>query len=494
MTDPAASERILVAAPLGRDASLMIDVLMEAGYQAEACASAAELIAEIERGAGMALVTYEFLDDAALDALGASLHRQPPWSDFPLLFFTPGDQDPAAAMAAERLQSLGNVGLLERPIRLVTLLSAVASSLRSRRRQYEMRALLSALQDGVLQRDKFLAMLGHELRNPLAAIVTAVEVMELTAARDAEADTGVRQRGVIRRQSRVLARLVDDLLDVARVTTGKIRLQLERVELPGLVRRAVDAERALAERQGVALRCRLDEGAGLATVADVTRLEQVLLNLLNNAVKYTPAGGAVDVTLSAVEGRAEITVRDTGIGIEPDVLPRIFDLFRQADGALHRSGGGLGLGLTLSRSLVELHGGSMAAASEGLGKGSTFSLRLPLAPAAASSPSAGTASPGTVAGKANGLRVFVVEDREDNRDGMVALLETLGCAVDSAADGQSGANRIVEVQPDAAIVDIGLPAIDGYEVARRVRRALGNHIVLAAVRALLDRTRARVAG
>jgi CheY-like chemotaxis protein len=176
-----------------------------------------------------------------------------------------------------------------------------------------------------------------------------------------------------------------------------------------------------------------------------------------------------------------ISIRDTGIGIEADVLPRIFDLFRQADRALHRSGGGLGLGLTLSRSLVELHGGSVHAASDGLGRGSTFSVRLPLAPAV-SSPDDGTSPVArTVARTPDALRVFVVEDQNDNRECLVALLETLGCAVDSAADGRAGAARIVDSQPDVALVDIGLPLLDGYEVARRVRRALGKHILLAAL-------------
>ena len=279
----------------------------------------------------------------------------------------------------------------------------------------------------------------------------------------------------------MLARLVDDLLDVARVTSGKIRMHLEPVDLAGLVQRSVEAVAAMAEQQCVAVRCSVESGPAITSVGDVTRLEQVLLNLLNNAVKYTPAGGRIAVSLSAKAGQAVISVRDTGIGIEAEVLPRIFDLFRQADRALHRSGGGLGLGLTLSRSLVELHGGSIHAASDGLGRGSTFSVRLPLAPAV-SSPADGTSPSAMAVPRApDALRVFVVEDQNDNRECMVALLEALGCAVDSAADGRSGAARIVEVRPDVALVDIGLPLVDGYDVARRVRRALGKHIVLAAL-------------
>jgi signal transduction histidine kinase/FixJ family two-component response regulator len=495
MADPERSERILVAAPLGRDGTLMTGVLAEAGYQTQSCASPAELASGIEGGAGLAVVTYEFLDEAALDALGSALRRQPPWSDFLILVFTPGEPSPASEAALERLMALGNIGLLERPIRLATLLSAVASGLRSRRHQYDMRELLRELRDGLLQRDHFLAMLGHELRNPLAAIVTAVEVMELPTSAGSEASA--RQRGVIRRQGRVLARLVDDLLDVARVTSGKIHLRLDRVDLPDLVRRAVDAVGVQAERRRIDIRCEVAAAAGAATMGDATRLEQVLSNLLSNALKYTPAGGTIDVRLAVEGNQAVMSVSDTGIGIEPEVLPHIFDLFRQADRALNRSAGGLGLGLTLARSLVELHGGSIAAASPGLGRGSTFSVRLNLAEAAA--PDADSTPTGTTAvgGPADGLRVFVLEDQDDIREGMAALLEALGCAVDAAADGESGAARIVETRPDAALVDVGLPGIDGYEVARRVRGALGQGIFLAALTGYgqaEDRERARTAG
>jgi signal transduction histidine kinase/ActR/RegA family two-component response regulator len=495
VTEPA-DERILVAAPHGRDGTLMIEVLARAGYQATACANAGELAAGIDEGPGLALVTSEFLDDTGLELLSAALRRQPPWSDLPVLFFTPGEPSSAADAASQRLQELGNVGLLERPIRMATLLSAISSGLRSRRHQYEMRRLLAALQEGVVQRDQFLAMLGHELRNPLAAIVTAVEVMELRAGEGEAADAKA-QRAVIRRQGRVLGRLVDDLLDVARVTSGKVRLQLEPVDLATLVRRSVEAVAAIAERQKVALRCRVETTRPLAASGDATRLEQVLLNLLNNALKYTPEGGAVDVTLAAQGGQAVIAVRDTGIGVEGDVLPRIFDLFRQADRALHRSGGGLGLGLTVSRSLVELHGGSMSAASDGLGKGSTFSVRLPLVDVPlAAAPEAAEASVAPNS-EVESLRVFVVEDQEDARSSLVALMEALGCTVESAADGRSGVAGILRALPDVAIVDIGLPLVDGYEVARRIRRALGPRIALVAMTGYgqaEDRARALGAG
>jgi signal transduction histidine kinase len=238
LTEPEASERIVVAAPHGRDGALMTDVLSEAGYRAVACASAIELAEAIDQGAGVVILTHEVVDEAALAPLDAALRRQPPWSDLPVLFFPPAELGPATEAAVSRLQALGNVSLLERPIRLATLLSAVAASLRSRRRQYELRAVLMELRDGVQQRDNFLAMLGHELRNPLAAIVSAVEVMELAAAREAGSDRSALHRAVIRRQGRVLARLVDDLLDVARVTSGKIRLHVEHVDLGDLVQRS----------------------------------------------------------------------------------------------------------------------------------------------------------------------------------------------------------------------------------------------------------------
>jgi CheY-like chemotaxis protein len=211
---------------------------------------------------------------------------------------------------------------------------------------------------------------------------------------------------------------------------------------------------------------------------DATRLDQVVSNLLTNGIKYTPSGGRVDVTLETDGGEACLTLRDTGVGIEPELLPSIFDLFKQADRTLVRAEGGLGIGLTLVRTLVELHGGTVVAKSEGLGRGSEFIVRMPLVEGRTAAP-----SPFFIAGIPDGPhpRVFVLEDHEDNRNALVALLEHIGCIVGFAADGEEGARAIVDTRPDVAIIDIGLPGMDGYAVAQYVRHALQQEIVLVAL-------------
>jgi signal transduction histidine kinase/ActR/RegA family two-component response regulator len=475
------SEGIFVLAPHGRDAELTVEVLRQAGYEAEAVPDAAEMALRLRETAGAAVIAGEAIDAEALDHLTAAVAAQPPWSDFPFLVFTPPDaEESMGARALAGLATLGNVVLLERPIRIVTLRSAVETALRARRRQYAMRDLLGRVEDGIRQRDQFLAMLGHELRNPLAAVLTAAEVLDLGNRRQADTDGGrivARQAGVIRRQGTILTRLVDDLLDVARVTSGKVPLDRQRLDVTEVVKRAVEAIRARAAAAGVEVTLSI-ASAPLWISGDATRLDQIVSNLLTNGVKYTPAGGRLDVLVRADGGSAVVAFRDTGVGIEPELLPHIFDLFKQADRTLVRAEGGLGIGLTLVRTLVELHGGSVAARSKGLGGGSEFVVRLPLA--ASSEAAAGEARHLAAPGEVH-TSVFVVEDHEDNRDALVALLEEIGCAVESAADGAEGARAIVAARPDVAIVDIGLPGMDGYAVARYVRDALKGGVFLVAL-------------
>jgi signal transduction histidine kinase/ActR/RegA family two-component response regulator len=474
------AERILVLAPVGRDAEITVDVLRRAELEAEAVQSAAELVRRL-RETGAAILTWESLDAAAVRELSAFVAVQPPWSDVPILVFGPVDAAATAeAVALGELAPLGNVSLLERPIRVITLLSAVETALRARRRQYAMRDLLLRVEDGIRQRDQFLAMLGHELRNPLGAVLTAAEVIDLATRDDADPTVSIvaRQAAAIRRQGGVLTRLVDDLLDVARVTSGKVPLRKRPLDVSEIVRRAVDAAGSRAAQKGVDVRARIQERPVWIS-GDATRLEQVVSNLLTNAIKYTPAGGRVDVTLSVEEGEAVLSLRDTGVGIEPELLPKVFDLFKQADRTLVRAEGGLGIGLTLVRTLVDLHGGTVVARSEGLGRGSEFIVRLPVvAPAAPAAPSPFLA---TAAGGARHPKVFVVEDHDDNREALVVLLEQIGCVVGWAADGEEGARAIVDGRPDVAIIDIGLPGMDGYAVAQHVRQALKQDVVLVAL-------------
>jgi PAS domain S-box-containing protein len=301
-------------------------------------------------------------------------------------------------------------------------------------------------------KDEFLAMLGHELRNPLGAIGNAVHVLALAEARGG--DTG-RPREIIQRQVGHLARLVDDLLDVSRVVAGKVVLRLQPVDLADAARRAAAMH---GGRHVLSV-----EASPAWVAADPTRLEQIITNLLANAVKYTPAGREITVGIGVEGERAVLRVRDTGAGIRAELLPRVFDLFVQGDRSLERTGGGLGIGLTLVRRLVELHGGTVNAASAGPGRGSTFTVLLP-ALAEPAAPGAGTRS--LALGPAR--RVLLVEDNDDAREMLRNLLVLLGHEVHEARDGVAGVAEARRLRPDVALIDIGLPGLDGYEVARRV--------------------------
>ncbi|MEX2220215.1 MAG: MASE1 domain-containing protein [Candidatus Rokuibacteriota bacterium] len=319
-------------------------------------------------------------------------------------------------------------------------------------------------------KDEFFAMLGHELRNPLGAITTALHVIDACGPLD---ERSGQAREIIARQVRHLVRLVDDLLDVSRLTTGKITLGRRPVELSAVARRMVSALAATTSTRR--LHC---EVAGAVWIeADETRLEQILANLLGNALKFTPAGGRVAVDIAARDGEAVLRVEDTGAGIAADLQPRIFDLFVQGQAGLHRSAPGLGIGLTLVRRLVDLHGGRVEAASEGPGRGSVFTVYFPLGKA----PRPGDA-PSPAAGRAHvRRRVLIVEDHQDARQMLRHLLEQGGHEVHEAADGLAGLDRALALRPDAAVIDIGLPGLDGYELARRIRAAGHAGVLLVAV-------------
>jgi signal transduction histidine kinase len=308
-------------------------------------------------------------------------------------------------------------------------------------------------------KDEFLAMLGHELRNPLGAISSAAIVLEHSGT---SAPAAAQAREVITRQMGHLAGIVDDLLDVARVTTGKISLRHEVADVAAIVRGCLDTLRSTGRLAGHEV---ILEAEPVWADVDVTRLEQVLTNLLVNAVKYTPATGTITVRVRPDADEAVLSVSDTGMGIVPKMLPLIFDLFVQSDRALDRSQGGLGIGLTLVKRIVELHGGTVSAASGGAGQGSTFTVRLPrVIPAAA--PARPVVAPCGVIGA---RRILIVEDNDDARDMLRSMLSLWGHEVEEARDAEEALGRLAQWRPDMALVDIGLPRRDGYELARDIR-------------------------
>jgi PAS domain S-box-containing protein len=349
----------------------------------------------------------------------------------------------------------------------------------------------AALREADRRKDEFLAMLAHELRNPLAPIRTAAEVLKVCEP----VGPGVREaREVIERQVQQLARLVDDLLDVSRITRGKVRLETAAVDLASVVARAVETSRPLVEARRHRLETALPDAPVLVR-GDLARLVQVIANLLTNAAKFTDAGGEIRLEVTAEGREAVIRVRDDGIGIPAELLPRIFDLFAQGDRALDRSQGGLGIGLTLVRQLVALHGGRVEARSEGPGKGSELVVRLPLSETAEGAPGA-PAEDGRRAG--GGLRVLVVEDNVDAADMLSLMLRLAGHETRVVHDGASAPDAAVAFLPHVVLCDIGLPGVSGYEVARRLRErpelASTRLVALTGYGQDEDRRRAREAG
>jgi signal transduction histidine kinase/CheY-like chemotaxis protein len=322
-------------------------------------------------------------------------------------------------------------------------------------------------------KDQFLATLSHELRSPLSVILTGVEVLERLELPDRGP---LRIRELIGRQARHLAQLLDDLLDVTRVSQGKIDLHRRPADLGGIVSSAVEDHREEIEGAGHSLRLSLPSQA-VAVDGDRTRLLQVIGNLLHNARKYTAQGGHISISLEQVGLTAEVRVRDTGVGIPSDMLPRIFDLFFQGEPGAARSGGGLGVGLTLVRRLVELHHGTVEAISDGPGRGTEFIVRLPVT----QSPLIDEPKEALGVRPTPSLRILLIEDHDDTREMVGRGLQLLGQTVALASDGETGLRLALADPPDAAVIDIGLPGSDGYEIARRLRAAFGNRLRLVAL-------------
>lgn len=331
------------------------------------------------------------------------------------------------------------------------------------------------LQEADRRKNEFLALLGHELRNPLGAIANALGLMRMLDP----ADPDFREsQQVIERQSQQMQRLVDDLLDISRITRGGVELRREKLQWNAVMRQAAAAARPLAEARGHTLEVREAEH-DVELDADPARLQQVLSNLLVNAIKYTPRGGRILFSAEREYDQLVVRVRDNGVGISPEMLPQIFDMFTQVDVSRRDSDGGLGIGLSLARSLIELHGGAIEALSDGLGQGSEFIVRLPCRDRA--TPESPSSAPAQLPA-ARSARVLVVDDNRDVAMTLAALLKHQGHAVQLAHDGPAALAMAAECRPDLVLVDIGLPGMDGYEVARKLRALKGlDRAMLAAL-------------
>ena len=503
--DKQLDERVLIFAPVGKDAPLTLEVLQRANLLGRVCETSAELCAEFLRGGGAILLTEEALEDSGIDELMECLRSQPAWSDIPILLFADAERSEVYLRTLRLLEGLRNVVLLERPIRLGAALSLIRSAIRGRQRQYELRDLLHALGEAREDaeaanrlKDEFLATLSHELRTPLNAILGWTSMLR---------DGNVQPRHVLRaldtihRNATAQVQIVNDLLDISRIVRGNIQLAPKLMPLAPLLTLSVESMMPAAEAKGVNVKVSFPADS-VFVWGDHDRLQQVFWNLLSNAVKFTPTGGRVEVDMQPDDSGVRIRVADTGSGILPSFLPHVFERFRQADGSSTRQHGGLGLGLSIVRQLVELHGGRMTAHSDGAGKGSTFTVHLPTRDAAAHaalSPSSSDGRP-TPAPDLGGRHILIVDDDRDAREMLRAMLSISGARISEAESAREALRLIGKDRPDVVLADIAMPGQDGYALVqsmRALKNADGDAIRAIAVSAYAraeDKQRALGAG
>ena len=483
--------RVLLLTPTGKDAQLISKLLLRAGCEVLVCEHAEHLCHEIATGAAAVIVAEEGLPGQAVGSLARALNGQPAWSDLPVIVLTAGGKTTRhSAKLAETFKEMVNLAFLERPLRMLTLVSAVRAACRARDRQYQIRSLLGQAADEVRKRDRFIAMLGHELRNPLAAIRTSIEIINHFGCQEPSLISD--QCEVIDRQSKHMARLVDDLLDVARLTSGRVSLTKSPIDLRDVVSRSVQVLRLAAAGDNHSFSINLPQEP-VVVEGDAVRLEQVFGNILSNSVRYSRPGGKIEIKLETAGGAAAVRIKDEGDGIEPELLPQIFEPFVQSSQPLARRSGGLGLGLAVVRSLVELHGGVVAVASKGKGAGSEFTVTLPYT-AGLNLPSASADANGRVV---RPKKILVVEDNADARKSLSDLLRLMEHEVFEAEDGSAGLEKLVSLRPDFALIDIGLPRLTGYEVVAEARPRLRHSTVMVAITGYgqaEDRERAIAAG
>jgi signal transduction histidine kinase/ActR/RegA family two-component response regulator len=485
-----AATRVLVFAPVGRDAELTHDFLTRASIATCVCESMAQLCDMFDRaGSGALLLTEEALDDPAFPQLTNLLNRQPSWSDVPVLLFAGSSGADTTLRTIRSIESLRNVTLFERPIRLAAVLTAIRAALRGRARQYEVRDLLVELQEARTAaeaanrlKDEFLATLSHELRTPLNAILGWTSML---TRGEVEPTRMPRVFESLDRNAQSQAQLIADVLDVSRIVTGKLQLQLETVDVSDLVAQATDSVRAAAAAKDIQLS--IEEAPHALVRGDAGRLQQVVWNLLSNAIKFTPQGGSIHISVTTDDRQVSVAVADTGAGIPPEFLPHVFDRFRQADQTSTRVHGGLGLGLSIVKHLVELHGGTVEASSDGAGRGACFNVRLRAEPRGSGRrflPPLLPEADVRLAGKT----ILVVDDDGSTREVVAAALERTGARVCLAASAAEGWTALHEQGPDVLIADLAMPIEDGFSFIRRVRgnSTVGSHLPAIALSAFAD--------
>jgi signal transduction histidine kinase/CheY-like chemotaxis protein len=466
-------ERALIWAG-GRDGTLTSGFLKSARFEAESFRNCDEICRELQRGAAVLILAAEVLSHPESGRLRELLIRQPKWSDIPVVVVA-GRTTGTAGALNHMLSDFNGVSVLHRPLSLDTLISTVGAALRARRRQYQVRDLLQHRDETDRRREEFLAMLAHELRNPLSPIRTGLQVLRITESEELAA----RVRSMMERQVGNLSRLIDDLLDVSRITRGKISLKMQAVEIFQILNVVVEGRARLAAEKGLHVEFVDRESPALWVKADPMRLEQMIDNIVSNAIKYTPEKGLISIRATREDSNVVIRIKDTGIGIPAEMLGTVFELFAQTDRALDRSQGGLGIGLTIVKTLAELHDGSVEALSAGEGHGTEIILRLPALVATDNVIEARGVKPSPT--QFPSRTVLVVEDNREAVDILATYLRAQGHTVHVAYDGRSGLESALRERPDAILCDIGLPVMDGYALARTLRNAptLANCLLVA---------------
>ena len=473
-----ARPRVLVLPPTRRDGDIVRQLLEQASLASAVCSSLIELEAAIDEQAAAIVLTDDVLDAEDLSALRRALRRQPEWSDVPFVVLAAGG---APSSALRQLQGMASVTLLDRSVHMRTLLSAVQMAVRARGRQYQIRDLLERERQARVEadrandaKDRFLAVLSHELRTPLTPIVFAVAALQRELGGPSSGRRAIdarlpRMLEMISRNIALETKLIDDLLDLSRLVQGKLQLQPDLVDMHG---RLLDTL-AMVEIEARAKQLTVEtafEAERPLVMADPARIHQVLWNLLKNAIKFTPAGGTVRIATWNEGAHLMISCHDTGIGIPADVLPRLFEPFEQGSVAITRHYGGLGLGLAVGRSLALAHGGSLTARSDGVGKGSTFTVMLPTT-TMTEAPGPLPGAPPAAESPRRRLDILLVEDHEDTAQTLRESLVAWGHRV-RVADAVGAALREAAAAPcEVLISDIGLPDGSGVDLIRQIRPA-----------------------
>jgi len=492
MTPDDVLTRVLILTPTRKDAEVTSSLLTKAGLTCLVCPDLGRLAQKIRDGAGAVLLTEEVISAVGFQDLLSSLQQQPAWSDLPVVMLM--QSGIASTAATSLIRDLGNVTLLERPAPTRSVVSAVQTAIRSRQRQYQIRDQMEAIRTAQNERqqlldseraarqeaeragrikDEFLATLSHELRTPLHAIFGWTQIIKLNPRDEAAISEGI---NVIDRNVRLQTELIEDLLDMSRIISGKVRLDMRRVRLPELIDAALDS--VMPALSAKTIRLEKVVGSDVEYVSgDPGRLQQVLWNLLTNAIKFTPKEGTIQVRAHRVASHLEIRVTDTGEGIAPEFLSQLFERFSQSDASTTRNHGGLGLGLSIVRHLVEMHGGTIRAESPGVGQGATFVLSLPIvavnsidgeSPEQIAEVDRRTLS--NDATKLKGLRILVVDDEADARDLVRRFLIDCDAIPALAASAAEAESLLSSFKPNVIISDIGMPNQDGYTFMRGVRR------------------------